>query len=82
MTRRSLAVFVAISLLLAACGDDSDEPSGAAATEPAAADATSPPADTTDSGTRDDYGPVDAPAGTDSACRRRCRDRDLGIRLQ
>ena len=42
MKRRSFAAFAAISLLLAACGDDSDEPSGA--TDPAA-DATTAPSE-------------------------------------
>jgi plastocyanin len=71
MKRGSLAAVAAISLLLAACGDDDTESSGAEATEPAAAEATSPPADATGAG-RGDYGPAeseasppatDAPAG-------------------
>jgi plastocyanin len=68
MKRRSLAAFAAISLLLAACGDDDADPAGAAVTEPAA-DATTPPADATTppadagGGGRDDYAdPVGAPS--------------------
>jgi plastocyanin len=55
MKRRSFAAVAAISLILAACGDDDEESSGAEATQPAAAEATSPPADT--AGGRGDYGP-------------------------
>jgi plastocyanin len=56
LKRRSLAAVAAISLLLAACGDDSDESSGAPATDAPAADATTPPTDATGGG-RGDYGP-------------------------
>jgi plastocyanin len=56
LKRRSLAAIAAISLLLAACGDDSDESSGAPATDAPAADATTPPTDATGGG-RGDYGP-------------------------
>jgi plastocyanin len=80
MKRRSLAAVAALSLVLAACGDDDAEPAGAAVTEPAAgaavtepaADATTPPAG---GGGRGDYAdPVDetpapatdAPAGDDA----------------
>jgi plastocyanin len=56
LKRRSLAALAAISLLLAACGDDSDESSGAPATDAPAADATTPPTDATGGG-RGDYGP-------------------------
>ncbi len=59
MKRRSLAMVAAISLVLAACGDDDDASSGAAVTEPAAVDATTPPAATDAAGT-------EAPAGTDA----------------
>ena len=61
MKRRSLAAVAAISLVLAACGDD-DDASGAAVTEPAAADATTPAADTTTPAAD----AADAPDGTDA----------------
>lgn len=73
MKRRSLAAVAAISLLLAACGDDDAEPAGAAVTDPAG-DATTPPADDTGGGRGDYADPVaetpapatDAPAGDDA----------------
>ena len=61
MKRRSLAAVAAITLVLAACGDDDTE-SGAAATEPAA-EATTAPAATTGAG-RGDYGPAETEAAT------------------
>ena len=64
MKRRSLAAVAAITLVLAACGDDDSE-SGAAATEPAA-EATSAPAATTGAG-RGDYGPADTTAASTPA---------------
>ncbi len=73
MKRRSLAAVAAISLLLAACGDDDAEPAGAAVTEPAAG-ATTPPTDATGDGRGDYADPVgetsapatDAPTGDDA----------------
>lgn len=65
MKHRSLAAVAAITLVLAACGDDDSE-SGAAATEPAA-EATTAPAATTGAG-RGDYGPSETAApATDAA---------------
>lgn len=55
--RNSLAAFAAVSLLLAACGDDDTDSSGAQATDPASA--TAPAADTTSGAVRGDYGPSD-----------------------
>ncbi len=62
MKRGSIAALAAISLLLAACGDDDTESSGAAATEPAAADATSPPADAGTGGLYGSDGDTSPPA--------------------
>jgi plastocyanin len=55
--RNSLAAVAAVSLLLAACGDDDTESSGAPATDPASPTAAA--TDTTSGGVRGDYGPSD-----------------------